>query len=180
MGIKDINERYEEKISIRNSLSTIGQEIDALEQNEVIKRYTRLLNYYDRNKRLEDKTDNELLDESIQSSDPVPELESTYFCMGKEYFGHSKKAGGYYLSYGNKFQAEVQLAFYKRLTGKPLEELIPLAEVEEFEKTHEIIYAQTKDPQNEFTAVRRQLHQELIQKEALKEEGPKLSLTRED
>ena len=57
-----------------------------------------MLNYYSQNRRLEGKSDDELLDESIQSSDPVPELENTYFCMGKEYFGHSQKAGGYYLN----------------------------------------------------------------------------------
>ena len=38
MSIKDINEKYAEKIAIRDSLSTIGEEIDSLEQNEIIKR----------------------------------------------------------------------------------------------------------------------------------------------
>ena len=156
MGIKDIKAKHDEKIKVRDSLSAVGTEIDELEKSEIIQRYNRLMNYYNQNIRLEDKTDDELLDETIQSSDPVPELENTYFCMGRNYFGHVKKIGGYYLAYGSKFKSAVPLAYYKRLTGQPKEELVPLEEADAFEEKHEIIYAETKDPSNEFTKVRRQ------------------------
>ena len=86
------------------------------------------------------------------------------------------KIGGYYLAYGNSFKTAIPLAFYKRLTGQPKEELVPLDEVDDFESKHEIIFAETKDPSKEFIIVRRELHQELIQRIAHEEEGPKLSL----
>ena len=62
MDRKEIIKEYLNKIRERESITTIEKELEDLENDEIIQRYNRIKKYYEKNKYLQHKNDNELLD----------------------------------------------------------------------------------------------------------------------
>ena len=179
MKIDKIKENYDLELSIKSTLDDTSNQINELLEDEKVQRYLGLITFYNKHKDLLNKNGNQILDEVIESTPPVEELENTFFCFGKEFMGRPKKVGGYYISEGNQFSSATKVALYKRLSGSPISIIIPAEETQDFEKDRQIIYPQTPQLGEEFLLVRRNLYKQLMQAPKL-EEGPKLSLTRPD
>ena len=175
MKIDEIKENYDLELSIKSTLDDTSSQINELLEDEKVQRYLGLITFYNKHKDLVGKDNNQILDEVIESTPPVEELENTFFCFGKEFIGHPKKVGGYYICNGNKFLTGTKVALYKRLSGPSLSVIIPTEETEAFEKDRQIIYPETPELDAEFLLVRRNLYKQLMQGPKL-EEGPKLSL----
>lgn len=166
---------YLAKIKERDSLDTVEEEIKSLEEEEIIKRYKRIIKYYENNKYLRNKNDNELLDLVIDEDKDT--LDDIWFCCGADYWGHSKMNGGYYIERVTSVPlvrlSLIRLARYRNFKNTHDEVIIPAEQAKAFESDKNVIYANTCFPDIEYYDLRRQMYLDLIKGKEL-EEGKQL------
>ena len=172
MDRDSIYREYTSRLSVRDSLSSIEKEASELEENEIVKRYLRLINYLKSNEYLSGKSDDEVLDNLLDNVEQ--DDEEAYFLFGRDYTGHVRRTGGYYIDYNPsqfRLSAGVKLARYKSLiTNK--EVLITVDEIKEFENNHTVYYSHTTDPEEEFNTLRRKMFLDKIKdKDKIKKKG---------
>ena len=148
---------YTSRLSTRDSLGSIEKETSELEESEIVKRYLRLVHYLKSNEYLKDKNDKEVLDDLLDSV--KQDEEESYFCFGKDFVGHIRKIGGYYIDYNPssiRLNPGIRVAKYKSLVSNE-EVIIPIDETVEFEKNSTIYFPHMNDKEEEYKALRRTL-----------------------
>ncbi len=179
MGKDEIKEHYLTTLSIRDTLDITEVELAELEENPEVQRYKSLSTYYEENVCYKGKDDGTILDAIIETSEPLPELENTFFCMGKEFTGIPTRIGTYHLiKNAAGHLSATKVAAYRRMTGYSQNVIIRLDEAEDFEKNHNVIFPQTEDASEEFLTTRRALYNQIMGL-TLPGEDQKLSMTNE-
>ncbi len=169
MKIEDIIQEYNMKRVLRDTLPTCDAEISILEEDEKVQKYIRLKAHQERYNHLRKQTDDDILDNIITDEDELIK-EDIYFCYGKDFIGHPKKAGGYYID-ANQVTAlrshGIRVTKYRNLT-KPNEIIIiPSSEALSFEAEHQTIFRHTAVPDEEFYEIRRSLYRNEMRKNTL-------------
>ena len=168
MDIGELEEIFKNKIQIRDTLPSIKKEINELEEQDIIKKYIELRDLFDNNKELYNKTDNEILDIAIDNQNIDINLNGCYFLLGNEYKALMKKNGEYFiLPEDSQFKMlfrPLQVAVYKNFEDPSDIIIVPLKDVEKFEKEHAIIKRLDEDPEKEYKKLRN-----LVYKDEIKE-----------
>ena len=154
-----IRKAYQDKLFKRDSLGMCLEEINDLLQDDNVKRYASLVEYYKDNSHLIGLSDEEVLDEVIEGSQVD---EKKYFCMGKYFLGLPRLNGTYYLATGCVYRTASIVSFYKNLYNESDQVIIPTKNAAEFEDANDVVFAQTDDPDLEYKTVRRKVFLELI------------------
>ena len=161
--METINERYNMLLSIRDTLPITEVELRALEELEDVQRYIRLQEYYKKYRELGSQSDIEVLREAIKGDTSLNT--EMYFCYGHNLPGAIKKIGEYYIREDIGNSTYLPVSKYRSLKREEEIIILPFIEDKKFEKKHEITYAQTKDPEQEYQELRLKLYQAQIQEE---------------
>ena len=166
MGIEQVLNEYNMRRCLRDSLSICKEEIAILEENEAVKRYLRLKNHYELYGHLEHKSDDAILDEIIME-DSQTLNEDIYFCYGKDFIGHPKKVGGYYIDQNQTSISRlhgIMVTKYRNIANPKDIVIIPSTEASEFELSHHVIYHNTEETEQEYYDIRRGRYRQEIRK----------------
>ena len=173
MASDNIVKKYLENIRKREEVQEIREELTELYEDETVKRFLSLQNYFNEIRGLEGLSDDQVFDLVIR--DDTSTLEDIWLCYGKEFIGRPYKTGGYFivekqnlfgLLYG------IKVAKYKNL--KDLKEvIIPLDQCDDFEKQNQVLACVSDTPDREFIDIRRKLYYEKV---SVKEEAKQLAL----
>ena len=162
MEIDKIVQEYNMKLCLRDSLPTCEAELKELEEDENVQKYIRLRAHYEKYKALEGKSDNDVLDDVIRTDNETIE-ENIYFCFGKNFTGHPKMNGGYFIEQrlGTiRLLHGIRVAKYVNLAN-PLDIIIlPASETEAFEEACKTIDHQTDTPEQEYADIRREMYKQ--------------------
>lgn len=154
MEIKDIYEIYREKLETRDLLPSIIEDIEELEQNEDIKRYIELKTVFEENKDLYKNTDNEILKKLLKTQIISFNLPEYYTCYGRNLNGGITKTGEYYILpddyVSTFFHRPLKVAKYRNYENPDDIVIIPMKEVEKFEKDHIITHLSGEDKDKEY------------------------------
>ena len=156
---KKINDKYNELLAIRDFLSSIYSELSLLEANDAVKRYISLKEYYEKYSFLESKSDEELLEVAMKGDTSLPN--DIYFCFGHNLVGE-RDGNGYQISNERPEKMYIPVSKYRNLRDENDERIIPFIEDKEFEEQHQIIFAETSDPEQEYYELRKGLYLELF------------------
>ena len=152
-------EKYNLRISLRDSLSTLKGEIAILSEHEAVKRYLELVETYEKYKHLENNTDEDIFNDLVhEEKTPGKEV---YFCYGHNFAGRSTMAGKWYLT-NDYSQTYMPVSKYRNLKNEDDVVIVPFIERREFERIHYIREALTSDPEQEYNEIRRQMYREEI------------------
>ncbi|MBR6133683.1 MAG: hypothetical protein IKQ29_03070 [Bacilli bacterium] len=161
--METISEKYNMLLSIRDSLPITRVELQALEELDEVQRYKRLQEYYKKYQELGIKSDLDILRQAIEGDTSLNT--EMYFCYGHNLPGASKKIGDYYIREDIGNSTYLPVSKYRSLKDESDIVILPFIEDKKFEKKHEITYAQTKDPEQEYQELRLKLYQMQIQEE---------------
>ena len=154
MEIKDIYDIYMKKLETRDLLPSILEDINELEQNEDVKRYIELKTILEDNKDLYQNTDNEVLKKLLKKQIISFNLPEYYTCYGRNLNGGVTKTGEYYLlpdDYVTSFfNRPIKVAKYRNYENPDDIVIIPMKEVEKFEKEHIITHLFEEDKDKEY------------------------------
>ena len=163
MNIEKLTQEFNVRRCLRDSLPTCKAEMEILEEDENVQKYLRLQQHYAQYESLAKKNDDTILDEIIEND--IIEGDPTYFCYGKDFIGHPKKVGGYYIDHGvnpiNRLQG-TRVTRYQNLLNPADEVIIPSVEAEAFEKEHKVIFHTTDNPVEEYQDKRRIIYKKQI------------------
>lgn len=165
MKIDKIIQEYNMNLCLRDSLPTCDAEIQELEEDENVQKYIRLTEHRKKYQHLRKQTDADILDDVIKNDNEVID-EDVYFCYGKNFIGHPRLAGGFYIEQHTRGSIRRLSGFvaakYRNL-AKPDEIIImPRSETTAFEENHQTIQATTAVPEEEYYELRRHMYEEAI------------------
>lgn len=168
MNIGELEKIFKNKIQIRDTLPSIKKEINELEEQDIIKKYIELRDLFDNNKELYNKTDNEILDITIDNQNIDINLNGCYFLLGNDYKALMKKNGEYFiLPEDSQFKMLFkphQVAVYKNIEDPSDIIIVPLKDVEKFEKEHVVIRKNEDDAETEYKKLRNLVYKDEIKK----------------
>ena len=154
MEIKDIYDIYTKKLETRDLLPSIMEDLDELEQNEEVKKYIELKKIYDENIDLYKNTDSEVLKKILKKQIISFNIPDYYTCYGRNLNGGVTKSGKYYLLPEDQvtgfFNRPVKVAKYRNYENPDDIVIIPMKEVEKFEKDHIITHLHDEDKDKEY------------------------------
>ena len=164
MEVEELKQKYNVALSIRDSLPACEAEITKLEEDENVKKYLRLKAHQEKYEHLKHLTDRDILDGIIAEDEDLLTTD-TYFCYGKDFIGHPKKIGGYYIDPMSTSPFRLQgtrVTKYQNIAKPSDIIIIPSTEAYEFEKTHNTIYKNTDNPEEEYKEIRRNMYLKLM------------------
>ena len=161
MKIEDIEEEYNKKLEVRDNLSIVKEELNELEEDEKVKEYKYLKEYYDANKELDNLDDDSVLfsiiDDVELELDKLPEV---YFCLGKNIKARMNKKGEYYIlpqedTTKGLFKKTTYVGIYKNFKNPHIIKIIPVGDIREFEEKYPILRAGGYSGEDEYIKLRR-------------------------
>ncbi len=165
MDIEKIRQEYNVKRVIRDSLPHCAAEIEILEEDELVQKYIRLKEHQQQYSYLQNQTDEDILSTIISNDSET--LDDVYFCYGKNFMGHLKMQGGYYIEPYNATSIRrlhgIRVAKYRNLADPRDVIIMPSTEIEEFESTHQVIQYTTAVPDEEYYHLRMQMYEQKIE-----------------
>ena len=179
MELKNVKQELNLRLSIKETLPIAKIEIEDLEEDEKVKKYISLKEYYKKYEQLLNQTEDEITDDIIKGEEIDLSSRDTYFCYGKDFPGYPKKIGGYYIReiHGPSLKSPIMLSYYRNIENDNDIVIIPSIEAKDFEEGHTIIYHITDNPEEEYRNLRRiRLRlklKELDPVKVLKKERPK-------
>ncbi len=166
MKIEQIIQSYNVSRCLRDALPNCEAELEILEEDENVKKYLKLKEHQKRYEHLKKQTDEDLLDEII-ASDADTITEDIYFCYGKSFLGHPRKAGGYYIEPQKtsfRHLQGIRVAKYRNLANPDDIIIVPSANIADFENNFQTISFETAVPDEEYYEIRRNLYLQEIRK----------------
>ena len=163
MSIEKLKEEYNTRKSIRDSFDLLKIELEALKENPQVQRYIELIRFYEHFKSIENKTDEELLDQLIKGDTSLDR--DIYFHYGDTYYGYPKKIGGYYIVDPDPYLPEIpyiKVAKYRNIKNENDIKAIPLLEQERFESTHSILQSHTDNKDEEYYNIRKSFYKKYL------------------
>ena len=154
MEIKDIYDKYIEKLETRDLLPSIIEDINELEKNEEVKKYIELKTILEDNKDIFKNTDSEILKKILKKQIINFNIPEYYTCYGRNLNGGVTKTGEYYLLPEDQvisfFHRPLKVAKYRNYENPDDIVIIPMKEVEQFEKNHIITHLHGEDKDKEY------------------------------
>lgn len=175
MNIEELHQELNTQLSIKSSLSTCETEMSLLEQDENVKRYLRLKRYYEQSLHLKKQNEDDILDDLIKNDTSILE-EDIYLCFGRNFLGHPKKIGGYYIEPGSGPFTRLHgtiVSKYQNLRDPKDTVVIPSVESSKFESTHHTIFHSTAVPDEEYQEIRRNLYKRKLKEYETAKKGQK-------
>lgn len=139
MEIEDLENEYQKQLEIRDSLPFLLEELEGLKEDENVKNYIKISTLLNDYKDI-DKSDDEILKNIIRNNKINLNLPDYYLGLGKNLSGSVNENGEYYILkkdyVAKRFNHVIKVAKYRSFEDPNDIVIIPMKEVEKFEKEH--------------------------------------------
>lgn len=154
MEFDELEEEYKKKLEVRDLLPSIKEELNELEKQDTVKHYIELKTIYDENACMENKKDKEILKEIVRDKKINFNLSNYYIRYGRDLNATMTKEGVYILlpeNHKSKFlKPPIKVAIYRNFENPNETIIIPMKDMEKFEKEHIVTTMNYENFEEEF------------------------------